>query len=82
MPFSCERVGYQCMTIDMNDNHITSISQIQEVLKATGGFMFKAQDTVEKKYEWVGRTLGRLQYVRLSKKDKGIVKRYLIQITH
>ena len=51
------------MTIDMNDNHITSISQIQEVLKATGGFMFKAQDTVEKKYEWVGRTLGRLQYV-------------------
>ena len=69
------------MTIDMNDDHITSISQIQEVLKATGGFMFKAQDTVEKKYEWVGRTLGRLQYVRLSKKDKGIVKRYLLQIT-
>ena len=69
------------MTLDMNDDHITSISQIQEVLKATGGFVFKVQDSQVKKYEWIGRTLGKFAYVRLSKKDKGIVKLYLKQIT-
>lgn len=65
------------MTLDMNDDHITTITQLQEILKSTELLNFKIQDSREKKYEWIGKKLGQFGYVRLSKKDKGIVKVYL-----
>ena len=69
------------MTIDMNDDHIKNITQLQEILKGTELLNFKVQDSKEKKYEWIGKKLGQFGYVRLSKKDKGIVKVYLKEMT-
>lgn len=69
------------MTIDMNDDHITTITQLQEILKGSGLLHFKVQDSREKKYEWIGKKLGQLGYIRLSKKDKGVVKVYLKEMT-
>lgn len=69
------------MTIDMHDEHITNITQLQEILKGTELLNFKVQDSREKKYEWIGKKLGQLGYVRLSKKEKGVVKMYLKEMT-
>ena len=69
------------MTIDMHDDHITTITQLQEILKGTELLNFKVQDSREKKYEWIGKKLGQFGYVRLSKKDKGIVKVYIKEMT-
>lgn len=69
------------MTLDMNDDHITTITQLQEILKGTELLTFKVRDSKEKKYEWIGKKLGQVEYVRLSKKDKGTVKVYLKEMT-
>ena len=70
------------MTIDMNDDYIKDVKQLQTIVQATGGMKFTVKDSREKKYEWIGRTLGRFRYAYLSKKDKGIVKTYIAFVTH
>lgn len=70
------------MTLDMNDDYIKDVKQLQTIVQATGGMKFTVNDSREKKYEWIGRTLGRFRYVQLSKKDKGIVKTYIAFVTH
>ena len=65
----------------MNDDHIKDVKQLQTIVQATGGMKFTVSDSKKKKYEWVGKTLGRFRYVYLNKKDKGIVKAYLAFVT-
>jgi hypothetical protein len=69
------------MTLDMNDNYIKDVKRLQAIVQATGGMKFMVSDSREKRYEWVGKTLGRFRYVQLSKKDKSIVKRYIAFVT-
>lgn len=69
------------MTLDMNDDYIKDVKQLQKIVQATGGMKFTVSDSQVKKYEWIGRTLGRFRYVYLSKKDKGIVKTYISFVT-
>lgn len=63
----------------MNDSHITSIVQIKAFGKVARG-MFHARNKKEM-YQWVGETLGRFRYFSLRKKDKGIVKGYIMGAT-
>ena len=74
------------MKITMNDEHIVSVSQLQEFLKGVDGAVTfssetKGNENKQKRYEWIGRTLGKFQYGRLKKKEKGIILKYLRQVT-
>lgn len=64
----------------MNDSHLVSIAQIREFLKVAAAINFTAASRAEK-YEWLNNTLTRFQYFRLKKKEKSVVKQYLIKMT-
>lgn len=68
------------MTLGMNDDNVTSIAQLREFLKLSKSATFNSKDTDEA-YEWIGRTLGKFRYTRLRKRDKSIVKKYLMAMT-
>ena len=68
------------MTLDMDDSHIVSIAQIRAFLSSSALVNFKGVSR-KQKYQWVENTLNRFQYFYLNKKDKGIVRNYLVQMT-
>lgn len=65
----------------MNDDHLVSVAQLKEFVKLQNSAKFKSNESKKETYEWIGRTLGRFRYVSLKKKEKGIVKKYLILMT-
>lgn len=62
----------------MNDDHLVSVAQLREFVKLQNSAKFKSKSGKEETYEWIGRTLGRFRYSSLRKKDRSIVKKYLI----
>lgn len=68
------------MTISMQDNSLVSVAQLREFVKLSKSAVFKSANRDEA-YEWVGRTLGKFRYHLETKKNKGIIKRYLIMMT-
>jgi len=68
------------MTMDMDDNHLESVAQLAELVKLSQSIKCTSVNRPEA-YEWIGRTLSRFRYVSESKKNKGIIKRYLINMT-
>ena len=68
------------MTIGMNDDSVVSIAQLREFLKLSNSATFSSENKTEA-YEWIGRTLAKFRYSRLRKKEKGIVKKYLVAMT-
>lgn len=70
------------MTIDMNDNAITSIAQMAVLIKSAEALdkgSVKRKDDKDTVYAWIERLLIRLRYSKLGKKDKGIVRKYLVR---
>lgn len=68
------------MTISMNDSHMSSITQLEEFLKASNQVSFQAQSR-EEKYEWITEVLCRFKYFTLKRKEKGVVKKYVELMT-
>ena len=68
------------MTIIMDDSHITSIAELAEFVKAAKQISLKGAKQKEV-YEWVEKTLGRFRYFSIKKKEKTIVKNYLLAVT-
>jgi transposase InsO family protein len=69
------------MTINMNDSHMVSISQIKEFIKVANSIQFQGASRKEK-YAWIEEILLRFRYFSLKKKkEKSIVKEYIAQIT-
>lgn len=68
------------MTINMNDSYMVSIAQIREFLQASKIIKFEGISQKEK-YAWTENTLTRFRYFSLRKKDKSIVKKYMLQMT-
>ena len=64
----------------MNDKHIVNISQIKEFAKVANIFEFKISNRREK-YEWINNILNRFKYFRLDKKDKIVVRKYIMNMT-
>jgi hypothetical protein len=69
------------MTLNMNDDHLVSIAQLKEFSKLTNSAKFKSNDSKGETYEWIGRTLGRFGYFSLRKKERSIVKGYVMVMT-
>lgn len=65
----------------MNDDHLVSVAQLVEFAKLVNTAKFKSTSSKKETYAWVDTTLGKFRYRSLKKKDKGIVKRYLMTIT-
>lgn len=64
----------------MQDSHLMSIAQIKEFLKVDKYIKFKVPNKKDK-YIWINDTLTKFRYFRLKKKDRGIVRQYIINIT-
>lgn len=65
----------------MNDDHIVSMAQLKELSKLGKTAKFKSTSSKKETYEWVGATLGKFRYVSLKKKEKSIVKKYVMTMT-
>ncbi len=76
----CESVIIEYMTINMTDSHALSVAQIKAFLKVDAAIKFKAVSK-EQKYEWINNALAKFRYFSLRKKDRGIVKDYIVKMT-
>jgi len=64
----------------MDDSEATSLEQIRAFLSGSGEVRFAAQCRDEV-YVWTERTLVRHQYAGLSRREKGLVRRYVARMT-
>ncbi|MEK7106676.1 MAG: integrase [Patescibacteria group bacterium] len=60
----------------MNDDNVVSIAQLREFLKLSNSAAF-SRKSADEAYEWIGTTLGKFRYFSESKKNRGLVKRYI-----
>jgi len=68
------------MVIMMNDSKLNSMAQIKSFLAETKEMVFNKKSQKEA-YRWIEETLRKFTYVILSKKEKGLIRRYLMKIT-
>jgi len=69
----------------MNDSRITNINQVEELIKVVdknkeNNIKFACHSRKER-YAWIDQTLRKFGYFSLRKKEKGIVKKYLMSMT-
>jgi hypothetical protein len=64
----------------MDDSEATSLEQIRAFLAGSGGVRFAGQRRDEV-YSWTERTLVRHRYAGLNKPEKGLLRRYVAQMT-
>lgn len=70
----------------MDDHGFGSISQIESFLKSVDGAVTfsletKGNKNKQRMYDWIGGTLARVRYFSASKKEKGIILKYLETMT-
>jgi predicted DNA-binding transcriptional regulator AlpA len=68
------------MTIDMNDTHLTSVTQLAELVKFGDSVKFNSHNQ-EETYDWISQALGKFHYFSESKKNRGIIKNYVMTLT-
>ena len=68
------------MTVNMNDSQAMSLGQIKEFIEASQIIKFEGVSQKEK-YLWVENIMNRFRYLRLKKKEKGTVKKYIARMT-
>ncbi|MDD3032277.1 MAG: integrase, partial [Atribacterota bacterium] len=68
------------MVIMMNDSKLNNMAQIKSFLAETKEIEFNKKSQKEA-YRWIEETLRKFTYVILSKKEKGLIRRYLMKIT-
>ena len=69
------------MVIDMNDAQLQTIDQLRLFVQAAAVMDFQPCGSTEERYVFIHRTLQRFRYGRLHRADKGIVLRYVRQVT-
>ena len=65
----------------MNDDHLVSVAQLKEFAKLSNSAKFNCNSSKVETYEWVDKTLGKFKYRSLKKKEKSIVKKYIVKMT-
>lgn len=65
----------------MNDDHLVSVAQLKEFVKLNNSAKFKSNSSKVETYNWVNQTLNKFKYRFLKKKDRGIVKKYIMNLT-
>jgi transposase InsO family protein len=64
----------------MNDSHIETLEQVRQFLGGVAVMEILIPSKSEG-YRWIQRTLVRFQYLSLGKTDRGLIRRYLQQIS-
>jgi hypothetical protein len=68
------------MMMEMDDSNIASIGQIERLLSAWRGLRLKSASRTEK-HNWLDSVLRRFKFHGLGRKQKGLLRRYMQQIT-
>jgi hypothetical protein len=68
------------MIINMNDAKLGTIEEVKSFIKLSQNVSFKGSSRQEK-YDWISEVWQRFKYRILKKKDKSIVKTYLLRMT-
>lgn len=68
------------MTMTMDDSRLVSIAQIQEFIKVGKNITFQGASVTEQ-YAWIESILSRFRYFSLRKKEKSVIKEYLMRMT-
>lgn len=66
--------------MDMDDKDVMSVAQLKELIRLGKCVKFNSHNKRET-YEWIGRALGKFRYFSESKKNRGIIKGYLVVMT-
>jgi hypothetical protein len=69
------------MTLNMNDDHLVSVAQLKEFARLSNSAKFKSNSSKVETYEWISNALVKFRYVSLKKKEKSIVKKYIMKMT-
>jgi len=65
----------------MKLEELKTIEQLSQFLDGTQAVIFKLDTVKKKRYQWIQHELVRFNYMRISKADKGIMKRYLVKVS-
>lgn len=68
------------MVITMNDSKLSSVVEVKRFLKESHVIEFKKRFRKEA-YEWIEEALEKFDYLYLSKKEKGLIKKYIEKVT-
>jgi len=68
------------MMMEMDDSNIATIGQIERLLSASRGLRLKSASRTEK-HNWLDSVLRRFKFHGLGRKQKGLLRRYMQQIT-
>lgn len=64
----------------MNDDSLISVAQLCEFAKLQNCAKFKSSNKKEA-YAWIDKTLSKFKYLKETKKNKGVIKKYIINMT-
>lgn len=64
----------------MNDTHLSTLDEVEAFLAGTQALEFTFADAAAR-YAWVQTTLIRFSYAKLSRRQKGVLRRYLRHVT-
>jgi hypothetical protein len=68
------------MNITMNDTRIVSIAQVQALAQLTAQVEFKSTTKAET-YAWIEETLGKFRYHTCKKKERSVIRGYIMTMT-
>jgi transposase InsO family protein len=69
------------MLVQMDEMHVRTLEDIERFLSGGEGIRLRVQGCKDEVYAWIERTLVRFRYLWLSKKQKGLVRRYIQALT-
>lgn len=64
----------------MNDDSVVSVAQLSAFVKYAKAVKFRSNNK-EETYKWMGKTLSSFRYAVETKKNRGIIKKYIIGVT-
>jgi hypothetical protein len=68
------------MTLEMNDDNLITLTQLDTFTVASGGITF-APHSRKQKYAWIEKILQRFWYVSSRKKNRSIIKAFVMKMT-
>ena len=69
------------MVIHMNDSQLTTLGQIRDFLAGASAMVFTQKSDDAARYRFIAAVLTRFRYAALGRADKGLIRRYLMQLT-
>lgn len=69
------------MTFMFNDDNVHDVKELLEFLTTANAFGVKSKSSGRKRADWIRERLVKFKYYQLSRKEKGILRRYLCKMT-